>query len=311
MELRNIKSFIKVAEFENFSKAAEALGYAQSTITIQIQLLEDELGVSLFDRIGKKVFLSEKGRQFLAYANTMVKLEEEALEEISENSSPSGLLQIGIIESIVYSTAKPILEEFLQKYPAVTLEIKIGTNRELLSLLEKGLLDAVLLIDDPIFRPDLETIFTFDSHIFFFCAPGHPFAGKQVPPKNLETETFFLTEKNCNYRNSFDKLMEKNGIPINYCMECGITSYIIDFAAKGMGVSVLPDYCLAGALRERKISTFAVEGCDIQMQIQMLRHKQKWVSLAARRFFEIACRHLSAENAGMPDPLSKNLQEDQ
>ncbi len=74
MELRNIKSFIKVAEFENFSKAAEMLGYAQSTITTQIQLLEDELGVSLFDRIGKKVFLSEKGRQFLAYANSMAKL---------------------------------------------------------------------------------------------------------------------------------------------------------------------------------------------------------------------------------------------
>ena len=61
------------------SKAAETLGYAQSTITTQIQLLEDELGVSLFDRIGKKVFLSEKGRQFLAYANSMAKLEEEAM----------------------------------------------------------------------------------------------------------------------------------------------------------------------------------------------------------------------------------------
>lgn len=64
MELRNIKSFIKVAEFENFSKAAEVLGYAQSTITLQIQQLEQELGVNLFDRIGKRVLLSEKGRSF-------------------------------------------------------------------------------------------------------------------------------------------------------------------------------------------------------------------------------------------------------
>ena len=69
MELRNIKSFIKVAEFENFSKAAEVLGYAQSTITLQIQQLEQELGVNLFDRIGKRVLLSEKGRAFLSYAN--------------------------------------------------------------------------------------------------------------------------------------------------------------------------------------------------------------------------------------------------
>ena len=78
MELRNIKSFIKVAEFENFSKAAEVLGYAQSTITLQIQQLEQELGVNLFDRIGKRVLLSEKGRAFLSYANDMVQLEAEA-----------------------------------------------------------------------------------------------------------------------------------------------------------------------------------------------------------------------------------------
>lgn len=293
MELRNIKSFIKVAEFENFSKAAETLGYAQSTITTQIQLLEDELGVSLFDRIGKKVFLSEKGRQFLVYANQLAKLEEEAREGISKNETPSGLLRIGIIESIIYSAAKPILEEFLQKYPAVTLEVKIGTNLELLDLLEKGLLDAILLIDDLIFRPELETVFCFDSHILFFCASGHPFAGKHIPPERFKTETFLLTEKNCNYRDSFDKLMEKHRIPIQYCMECGITSYIIDFVAKGLGISVLPDYCLTSALQEKKISTFTVEGCEITMQIQMMRNKQKWCSLAARRFFEIVRAHIA------------------
>lgn len=75
MELRNIKSFIKVAEFENFSKAAEVLGYAQSTITLQIQQLEQELGVNLFDRIGKRVLLSEKGRCLSFLANDMVQLE--------------------------------------------------------------------------------------------------------------------------------------------------------------------------------------------------------------------------------------------
>lgn len=87
MELRNIKSFIKVAEFENFSKAAEVLGYAQSTITLQIQQLEQELGVNLFDRIGKRVLLSEKGRAFLSYANDMVQLEAEAIETVSENTT--------------------------------------------------------------------------------------------------------------------------------------------------------------------------------------------------------------------------------
>ena len=72
MELRNIKSFIKVAEFENFSKAAEVLGYAQSTITLQIQQLEQELGVNLFDRIGKNVYLTDFGRSLVPYARSAV-----------------------------------------------------------------------------------------------------------------------------------------------------------------------------------------------------------------------------------------------
>ena len=105
MELRNIKSFIKVAEFENFSKAAEVLGYAQSTITLQIQQLEQELGVNLFDRIGKRVLLSEKGRAFLSYANDMVQLEAEAIETVSENTTPTGTLRIGTIESKHYIPA--------------------------------------------------------------------------------------------------------------------------------------------------------------------------------------------------------------
>lgn len=131
MELRNIKSFIKVAEFENFSKAAEVLGYAQSTITLQIQQLEQELGVNLFDRIGKRVLLSEKGRAFLSYANDMVQLEAEAIETVSENTTPTGTLRIGTIESIASSFLPLLLEEYLKKCPQVHLDIIIGVTLEL------------------------------------------------------------------------------------------------------------------------------------------------------------------------------------
>lgn len=131
MELRNIKSFIKVAEFENFSKAAEVLGYAQSTITLQIQQLEQELGVNLFDRIGKRVLLSEKGRAFLSYANDMVQLEAEAIETVSENTTPTGTLRIGTIESIAssflpkYATLPILQEKNLALFTVAGFDIKM------------------------------------------------------------------------------------------------------------------------------------------------------------------------------------------
>lgn len=303
MELRNIKSFIKVAEFENFSKAAEILGYAQSTLTIQIQQLEEELGVVLFDRIGKRIRLSEKGTAFLAYAYQLVKIESESLEAMSDSAEVTGFLRVGIIETMSASLFPPILKEYLKTYPSVSLEIKMGTVPELLDQLEKGLLDVILVLDRPIFRPALETVFSEDSEIYFFAAPEHPFAGQEaIPLTALQQENFLLTEKNCNYRYVFDEYMAANQIEIHSNLESGIAASIIDLAAEGMGIAILPDYCLQTALQEKKISTFTVAGCAFHMQIQMLRHQQKWVSLAMRHFFEIAEKHF---RQGISDKVSE------
>ena len=199
MELRNIKSFIKVAEFENFSKAAEVLGYAQSTITLQIQQLEQELGVNLFDRIGKRVLLSEKGRAFLSYANDMVQLEAEAIETVSENTTPTGTLRIGTIESIASSFLPLLLEEYLKKCPQVHLDIIIGVTLELYDQLEKGNLDIIFLADRPAYHPTLKTVFSRPVAVPFIASAEHPLANqKNVPPERLTEETILLTEKNNN-----------------------------------------------------------------------------------------------------------------
>ena len=206
MELRNIKSFIKVAEFENFSKAAEVLGYAQSTITLQIQQLEQELGVNLFDRIGKRVLLSEKGRAFLSYANDMVQLEAEAIETVSENTTPTGTLRIGTIESIASSFLPLLLEEYLKKCPQVHLDIIIGVTLELYDQLEKGNLDIIFLADRPAYHPTLKTVFSRPVAVPFIASAEHPLANqKNVPPERLTEETILLTEKNNNYRQIFDE----------------------------------------------------------------------------------------------------------
>ena len=79
MEIRNILTFLKVAGTQNFSKAAEQLGYSQSAVTIQIQQLEKELGTQLFERIGKRVYLTEKGQEFIGYASEIMRVTNEAL----------------------------------------------------------------------------------------------------------------------------------------------------------------------------------------------------------------------------------------
>ena len=100
MEIRNIATFLKVAGTQNFSKAAEQLGYSQSAVTVQIQQLEKELDTQLFERIGKRVYLTEKGQEFVFYANEIMRVTNRALDFSKKNSVPKGTLRIGGVESI-------------------------------------------------------------------------------------------------------------------------------------------------------------------------------------------------------------------
>ena len=289
MELRNIKSFIKVAEFENFSKAAEVLGYAQSTITLQIQQLEQELGVNLFDRIGKRVLLSEKGRAFLSYANEMMKLEAEAIETVSENDTPTGTLRVGTIESIASSFLPALLEEYLKKCPHVHLDIVIGVTLELYDQLEKGNLDIVFLADRPVYRPALKTVYSRPISVPFIASATHSLANQRnVSPERLTQETILLTEKNNNYRQMFDELAIEHNVAFPHTQEISSIAIILHFLQKKIGVTFLPDYATLPILQESNLALFTVAGFDIRMYLLILFHKQKWVTPAMKYFTETA-----------------------
>ena len=288
MELRNIKSFIKVAEFENFSKAAEALDYAQSTITMQIQQLEQELGVELFDRIGKRVVLSEKGRSFLLYANEMLKLEAEAIESVSENDTPSGTLRIGLTETIASTFFSSLLESYLSKYPKVHFEITCGVTLELYDQLEKGNLDMVFLLDRPVYRPALQTVLSVPATVPFVSSADHPLANqKNVSPERLREETLILSEKNNNYRQVFDELSLEHNLLFEDTQELSNLNIILSFLKKNLGVTFLPDYAIPSPLQENNLALFTVAGFSIQMQLQILYRRQKWVSPAMKHFTEM------------------------
>ena len=109
MEYRNLVTFLRVAELQNFTQAANALGYAQSTVTFHIQSLEEELGVVLFDRIGKKISLTQAGEALLHYANEMVRLETEMRGIGKQTEELAGTLRVGVVESILYTNAEDMI----------------------------------------------------------------------------------------------------------------------------------------------------------------------------------------------------------
>lgn len=136
MEFRNLKTFIMVAEIKSFSKTAEILGYSQSNVSLQIQQLENELEVKLFERIGRNIKLTEAGKNLLFYANEIKTINKLAINEIKkltpENKELRGALKIGSIESISTAILPDLIAKFHQKYQNIKLKV-ITENSNILS----------------------------------------------------------------------------------------------------------------------------------------------------------------------------------
>ena len=147
MELRNINTFLKVAATQNFSKAAEQLGYSQSAVTIQIRQLEKELGISLFERIGKRVYLTERGAEFTSYANEIMRMTSRASLFAKDKKEVSGTIRIGGVESVCTALLPELLLSFHKQYPKVKTVIKSGTTEKLMEMAKSNAIDFVFTLD--------------------------------------------------------------------------------------------------------------------------------------------------------------------
>jgi len=147
MEIRNLITFTKIVEFQSFSKAAKSLTYAQSTVNMQIQQLENELEVQLFDRINKKIVLTEKGEKLYNYAKVIINTSLRAKSAMKEQSVPNGQLRLGVVESLCTSIFPDIILKYRNDYPEVEIIVKIATTLELLEMLKTNKVDMILTLD--------------------------------------------------------------------------------------------------------------------------------------------------------------------
>lgn len=278
MDLKNVNAFIHVAETNSFTRAAERLEYAQSTITAQIQTLEAELGAELFIRRGKRISLSVAGQMFLPYAYQFQALHQDVHARFSRDTELSGEYRIGILESISTASYMDRFAQFMREYPKVNLMVTIDTTLHLLQRLRNGELSMVWLIDRPVNAADIRVVHESSVPIVFFCAPSHPFAtSSPVPIEQLSEVPWILAEKGTNYRWQLEQDLAARHQYIRARIEIGSTSNIIDFVAKDLGVSLLPSYTLKQAIDAGRIVPFQIKGYDMHMQSQFLVFRKRWI----------------------------------
>ncbi len=289
MELRQLKAFVTIANLQSFSKAAIELGYAQSSITSQIQLLEHELKVRLFERLGHNITVTYEGKKLLPLAEQMLKLSNDVKNIAGNSDMPSGPLIIGAVESLCVTKLPKVLKEYRLRYPDVEISIKFGNRAEFLQSLKDNTIDIAFFVDQKIVNTDFITVFQAPELMALFCSPEHTFASREsVYPEDLSGEPLILTESCCGYRSLFDTIMSQCNVKPRSVIETGNVHAIKQLTLSGMGITFLPQTAVEEELQQKRLVRLNWVGPEFLIFTQVLCHKTKWMSAALKAFIKLA-----------------------
>ncbi|MCR5671486.1 MAG: LysR family transcriptional regulator [Butyrivibrio sp.] len=281
MNNTQLETFLKIVETGSFTATANMLGYAQSTVTTQIKLLEEEFGCLLFERLGKKLVLTTEGEKLISYAEQMLQLQRQMLLEVSAAEIPSGIIKIGVSESLCYKHFPESLMEYKKKYPGMDIRIQFIDHDTFPGLLKSGALDVVYTLNPLIENPELKLIGKKKESLDFFASPDHPVAKmKKVKEEDLENVPLLLTSHTCSFRRMLLDDFSKHGITPKIELETSSKEILKSFAANGLGVAFMPAMTAAAEVKEKKLKKINWTGADFPVYSQIFVHKDKHLNRA-------------------------------
>lgn len=285
MDLRQLTIFRAVAKHLNFTRAAASLNYVQSNVTTQIHVLEEELGVPLFDRLGKQVVLTDAGLHLLGYAERLLDLAEEAQSVISSGMEPQGTLKIGASETLCTYRLPALLGAFRTQYPRVHLIFRPSPITELRRLVHEGVIDVAFVLEDIDRESGLADEPLACESAWLLAAPGHPLVGqKQVTPADMAKADLLLIEAGCCYRDLFERILNKSGVSPATIMEFGSVEAVKQCVMIGLGLTVLPSFAVASEVSQGRLCKLPWAGPELDMVTHVVWHKDKWLSPALNAF---------------------------
>ncbi|HYA40030.1 MAG TPA: LysR family transcriptional regulator [Syntrophobacteraceae bacterium] len=288
MEIRQLKSFQAVANLLSFNKAAGRLHYAQSSISAQIQALEEEFGVQLFSRLGRKVQLTECGIQLLQYANKILELVDETRSKVMENEEPVGSLTVRIPETFGVHCLPGVIKEFHNRFPRVQLNFITCAHEGLENDLRKGITDLAFLLAESISAADLDVEILGFHSVVLVASPHHPLASrKSVHTKDLGGETILLSKVDCSYRKVFEQVLEQEEAGRFSKIEFYSVEVIKKCLVSGVGITVLPEVAVRDEVAQGKLVVLPWSEGKIDVALLMIWYRDRWISPTLRAFMEV------------------------
>jgi len=306
MEIRNLLSFVQVAELNSFTRAAAALGYSQSTVSFQIKQLEEELGCLLFERVNHTITLTEKGAELLEFAQRISRMTEEFNQSLNEGKPMEGHIRILAPSSVCEEMMLKNYMELHKSYPGISLKFTSADTYDMFGMLDKNEADLMLTLDTHIYKRDYVIAKEEPVSMHFVTGRGSVYdTGRAVTLSELSEMPFLLTEKNAGYRRSLDAALAERSLEIVPILELERTDIITEMLSRGAGVSFLPDFVTERGVREGQLVYLDVPEAQFDIWKQLIYHKNKWLSRTLSALIEFIKEHEFGAEGGKNNSKNK------
>lgn len=293
MELLYLKTFCELVKWGNYTRTAQELDYAQSSVTHHIQRLEQLYGGQrLFQRKGNVVILTAVGQKLLPYARQMIELQEQAKQALSTTDLDQTTLTIGTIESLSLYYLPSILEQFRQQYPHVQVKIILDQEQQLIRRVREQQLDIALILDTPCQAYGIEAISLFDAQMRVVMHPQHPLARQSsISSRDLHQQPLIVTEEECTYRAYLIDKMKSQGHASDIHLELGNIEAIKQSVAKEWGIAFLPQFVLEQERNNQALCIVPWAEEDPQLYSQIIYNSTKSLSSIATEWVTLCRAH--------------------
>ncbi|AHF04760.1 LysR family transcriptional regulator [Marichromatium purpuratum 984] len=286
VSLRQLRVFEAVARHLSYTRAAEALHLSQPAVSMQVRQLEDAAGLALFERLGKRIELTEAGRELFHYSRAINRSLQE-MEEVLESLKGvnRGRLHLAAASTVNYFAPR-LLAAFQQRYPGIALELEITNRESLIQLLQANAVDLVLMGQPPD-RVEVEADPFMDNPLVVIAPPEHPLAGvSAIPLARLAEEPFVMREPGSGTRQAMERVFSEHGMTIRQGLQMTRNEAVKQAVRSGLGLSVVSLHTLELELETGRLVILDVAGFPQRRQWYLVYRRGRRLSPAARAFHD-------------------------
>lgn len=284
LTLRQLKVFESVARHLNYTRAAAELHLTQPAVSMQVKQLEDSLGTALFEQLGKRIHLTEAGREVLGYARNITQQLDE-LEAVlnRQKGLAGGRLRISVATTANYFVPA-LLGSFSRRYPDITVSLDVTNRETLLRQLSENLADLVIMGRPPA-EADVEAEVFLENPLVIVAPPDHPLAReKKIPLKRLQEEIFLVREPGSGTRVAMERFFSERGMHLRTGMEVGSNEAIKQSVQAGLGLGLLSRATVDQELTLGQLVVLDVAEFPIMRHWYLVHRRGKRLSPVAQAF---------------------------